>query len=393
MNILLVHNSYQQPGGEDRVFQMEADLLRSHSHTVFLHRSHNDDVAQSGRAALFAKTIWNRQSYADLRRIIRENKIDLVHLHNTFPLISPSAYYAAGAEHIPVVQTLHNYRLLCPAATLYRDGAVCETCVGKSITLPAVFHSCYRGNKAASFASTAMLAAHRAVGTWQRKVSAYIALTHFAREKFIEGGLPEGKIRVKPNFIDPDPGVGPGAGNYALFLGRLTPEKGVRTLLNAWKIINGAMLLEIAGEGPLADETRAAAAQIPNVFLQGWLPRTHLQDMIRNAAVVIVPSEWYEPFGLAIAEAFAAGIPVIASRLGSLATMIRHRETGLLFEAGNAADLAGQVQWFLSNPNQVPAMRANARREFEANYTGERNYQLLMSIYSDAHKNRDAGTN
>lgn len=391
MNILLVHNSYQQPGGEDRVFQMEADLLRSHSHAVLLHRSHNDDVAQSGRVALFAKTIWNQQSYAELRRIIRENKIDLVHLHNTFPLISPSAYYAAAAERVPVVQTLHNYRLLCPAATLYRDGSVCETCIGKSITLPAVLHSCYRGSKAASFASTAMLAVHRGAGTWQRKVSTYIALTDFAREKFIEGGLPGGKIRVKPNFVDPDPGMGPGGGNYALFMGRLTPEKGVRTLLYAWKILDRAIPLEIAGEGPLADETRAAVAQIPNVSLRGWLPRTHLQEMIRNAAVVVVPSEWYEPFGLTIAEAFAAGVPVIASRLGSLAAMIRHRETGLLFEPGNAADLAAQVRWFLSNPNELPPMRAKARREFETNYTGERNYQLLMSIYSDAKKGRDAG--
>ncbi|HEX6545277.1 MAG TPA: glycosyltransferase family 4 protein [Bryobacteraceae bacterium] len=391
MNILLVHNSYQQPGGEDRVFQMEADLLRSHSHRVILYQSHNDDVSRSGRAVLFAKTIWNRQSYSELRRVIRDKKIDLVHLHNTFPLISPSAYYAAAAERVPVVQTLHNYRLLCPAATLYRDGRICEACVGQSIALPAVLHSCYRASRSASFASTAMLASHRVAGTWQHKVSTYIALTDFAREKFIEGGLPEARIRVKPNFIDPDPGVGPGTGKYALFMGRLTPEKGVRTLLEAWKILHGAMPLEIAGEGPLVGETRAAAAQIPNVFLRGWMPRQHLQEMIRQAAVVIVPSEWYEPFGLTIAEAFAAGVPVIASRLGSLTSMVRHRETGLLFEAGRAADLAAQVRWLLSNPDESPAMRVNARREFEENYTGERNYQLLMSIYSDAQKDRDAG--
>ncbi|HXE11191.1 MAG TPA: glycosyltransferase [Bryobacteraceae bacterium] len=369
---------------------MEADLLRSHSHRVIPYQSHNDDVASSGRAALFAKTIWNRQSYSELRRVIRENEIDLVHLHNTFPLISPSACYAAAAERVPVVQTLHNYRLLCPAATLYREGRICETCVGKSITLPAVLHSCYRGSKAASFASTAMLASHRLAGTWQHKVSAYIALTDFAREKFIEGGLPGGKIRVKPNFIHPDPGIGPGAGKYALFMGRLTPEKGVRTLLDAWKILDGAMPLEIAGDGLLAQETRAAAAQIPNISLRGWLPREHLQEMILNAAVVIVPSEWYEPFGLTIAEAFAAGVPVIASRLGSLAAMIRHRETGLVFEPGSAADLAAQARWLLSNPNELPAMRVNARREFEENYTGERNYQLLMNIYRDVQKGRDA---
>ena len=367
---------------------MEADLLRSHSHCVFLYQSHNDDVANCGRATLFAKTIWNRKAYGELRRIIRENKIDIVHLHNTFPLISPSANYAAAAEGVPVVQTLHNYRLLCPAATLYRDGKICEICVRKPIALPAVIHSCYRGSKAASFASTAMLATHRGAGTWRHKVSSYIALTEFAREKFIEGGFPGERIRVKPNFVHPDPGLGSGDGNYALFIGRLTPEKGIRTLLAAWRILDGVMPLQIAGDGPLADEIGNAAGNIPNVSWRGWLSRSDLQNALQNAAVVVVPSEWYEPFGLTIAEAFAVGVPVIASRLGSLASMIRHRETGLLFTSGDAADLAVQVRWLLSNPNEAVAMRTEARREYEKNYTSEINYELLMNIYREAQQNR-----
>jgi glycosyltransferase involved in cell wall biosynthesis len=316
----------------------------------------------------------------------------MVHLHNTFPLISPAAYYAAAAEGAPVVQTLHNYRLLCPAATLYRAQTVCEDCVGKPVAWPAVLHSCYRGSKPASFASASMLALHRGAGTWNHKVSTYIALTEFARRKFIEAGFPSDKIAVKPNFIDPDPGPGKTqAGSYALFMGRLTPEKGIRTLLNAWRILEGAMPLWIAGNGPMADEVRASAASIHNVKYDGWLSRDQLLETIRNAAFVVVPSEWYEPFGLTVVEAFASGIPVVASRLGSLASMVTHKETGLLFEAGNAADLAAQVRWFLANRDAGRAMRAMARLDYEHNYTGGTNYELLMNIYQQAKDSRGRG--
>jgi glycosyltransferase involved in cell wall biosynthesis len=307
-----------------------------------------------------------------------------MHVHNTFPLISPAAYYAASAENVPVVQTLHNYRFFCPAATLYRDGSVCESCLRKTVTWPAVLHSCYRGSKPATAASTALIAIHRTAGTWKTKVAAYIALTEFARRKYIEGGLPANKIHVKPNFLDHDPGMVSGEGNFALFAGRLTEDKGILTLIKAWNHFGISMPLEIAGEGPLAAQVSEASQQNPKIRWHGWMTRDRLLEKLRTAAVLIVPSEWYEPFGLTIVEAFASGVPVVASRLGSMASMVEHRRTGLLFRPGDAADLADQVGWCLGHESEIQEMRHRARLEFEQKYTSEPNYQRLMAIYDEA---------
>ncbi len=392
MNILLVHNSYQQPGGEDQVFAMEGALLESHGHRVVRHQAHNDAVKHRGGLVLLAQTVWNRKAYADLRRAIRDNHIDLMHVHNTFPLISPAAYYAAAAEKVPVVQTLHNYRLFCPAATLYREGGVCESCLGKTVTWPAVVHSCYRGSKPASAVSTALIAIHRTARTWNSKVAAFIALTDFARRKYIQGGLPASKIHVKPNFLDHDPGMVSAVGTFALFAGRLTEDKGILTLLKAWKEPGLSMPLEIAGDGPLAPQVEEAATENPNIRWHGWITRDRLLEKLRTAAVLIVPSEWYEPFGLTIVEAFASGIPVVASRLGSIASMVAHQKTGLLFQPGDAADLAAQIGWYRDHPSEMREMRYRARREYEQKYTSERNYHRLMAIYDEVLRRNSYGS-
>ncbi|MGA8599740.1 MAG: glycosyltransferase family 4 protein [Bryobacteraceae bacterium] len=384
MNVLVVHNSYQQPGGEDQVFEMEAKLLESHGHRVVRFHTHNDQVKGLSAAGLFATTIWNNQAYREIKRVLRENDVDIMHVHNTFPLISPAAYYAASRERVPVVQTLHNYRLFCPAATFYRDGSVCESCLGKAVTWPAVIHSCYRGSKPATVASTALIAIHRAAGTWKTKVSAYIALTDFARQKFIEGGLPAARIHVKPNFLDHDPGMASGKGRFALFAGRLTEDKGILTLIKAWERPGASMPLEIAGDGPLAPQVSEAARRNPNIRWHGWITRDHLLEKLRTAGTLVVPSEWHEPFGLTIVEAFASGIPVVASRLGSIASMLEHRRTGLLFQPGDAADLATQVGWYADHPAEIEDMRRRARIEYERKYTSEGNYRQLMAIYNKA---------
>ena len=219
MRILQVHNFYQQPGGEDRVFEAEYDLLTAHGQQVKQYTAHNNslDGSLGGAAgAAAARTIWNHSTYRSIRQLIRSESINLVHAHNTFPIVSPSVYYAASAERIPIVQTLHNYRLLCPAATFFRNGAVCEQCLGRTIPYPAVKNRCYRGSAGASAAAAAMLTAHRAAGTWRSKIDAYIALTTFSKNKFVEGGLPSERIHVKPGFLE-DPGIGAGDGGYALF--------------------------------------------------------------------------------------------------------------------------------------------------------------------------------
>jgi glycosyltransferase involved in cell wall biosynthesis len=384
MKILSVHNSYQNPGGEDQVFAQETDLLRSHGHEVLLYRASNDQVKGKNRLVLLGDTIWNKQIHAELRALIHRETPDIVHVHNTFPVISPAVYYAANEEGIPVVQTLHNYRMLCPAATLFRDGHVCEECLGKRIPWPGVVHACYRGSRLTTAAAAAMLATHNYKETWSKTVSAYIALTDFARNKFIQGGFPEEKIFIKPNYLQSDPRPGEGRGNYAFFVGRLTPEKGIETMLAAWKEIGHELPLQMAGDGPLAPEVQKASREMESVTWLKYLPRAEILERMKNASVLILPSTWYEGFPMIVAEAFAAGLPVIASNLGSLSSIVDHHRTGLHFEAGQASSLVEAVRWWLAHPAEAILMRSQARLEYETRYTAEVNYQQLMQIYQAA---------
>lgn len=378
MRILLVHNYYQQPGGEDQVFSAEGLLLQQHGHDVLRFTKHNDDVRGYDALALARATLWNNGVFDELRALIREHRPNIVHFHNTFPLISPAAYYAARTEGVAVVQTLHNYRLLCPNALFLRNGRVCEDCLGKTIPLPAVLHGCYRDDRMASGAVAAMLAFHRKRGTWNRAVDVYLALTEFARSKFIEGGLPSDRISVKPNFVARDPGVGTHQGNYALFVGRLSAEKGIRTLLHAWTLLGTPIPLKIVGTGPL--ETLGAESPIGVEWI-GQRDREDVFALMQDATLLIVPSESYETFGLTIIEAFATGLPVIASQLGAAAEIVRDHETGVLFEPGNPQNLAYRVQWCLENPEITTALGNRGRQEYERKYSADRNYAMLIDAY------------
>jgi glycosyltransferase involved in cell wall biosynthesis len=381
MIILSVHNSYQQPGGEDEVFRQEAQLLEQHGHQVIRCQAHNDEVTGKSSLELLAKTIYNTDAYRRVLALIKETRPDVMHVHNTFPLLSPAVYYAAAKESVPVVQTLHNYRLLCAPGTLHRDNHVCEECIGTFSPWPAVLHGCYRGSRSASAAAAGMLTIHRLLKTYSKTVTTYIALSDFAVSKFVQAGIPKDKIVVKPNFVDPDPGRGDGPGGHCIFAGRLQPEKGILTLLNAWTQQSLPFDLEIAGDGDLAPEVAAAAERCPRIHWHGRLQKAQLHDRIKKAAAMLVPSTWYEPFGVVVAEAFAMGVPVIASKIGALASIVTHGRTGLHFTPGNADDLAAQLRWFHEHPKAALEMRDEARLEFERNYTGERNYELLFEIY------------
>jgi glycosyltransferase involved in cell wall biosynthesis len=375
-SILSVHNHYQQPGGEDQVFANEASLLEQHGHTVFRYVEHNARI-DGGTLGIGCDAVWSRKSFRSLRAAAEAGP-DVAHFHNTFPLISPSAYYAMRELGIPVVQTLHNYRLLCPASTFLRDGAACEACPESGSWLPAIRHRCYRDSLPATATVAAMLTVHRAAGTWQRMVNVYIALSEFARGKFIEGGLPPEKIRVKPNFLDTDPGRGNGEGGYALFVGRLAEEKGVRVLAQAWRRLSGIPLM-VAGKGPLD------ALEWPaDAMLLGHQSREQVFSLMHNAWVLIFPSICYECSPMTIIEALACGLPVIGSNLGSIPEYVRHRDTGLLCQPSDAEDLARQVRWAFEHPDELRAMRFAARREYEQRYTAERNYKMLTDIYAMA---------
>ena len=381
MVILLVHNYYQQLGGEDRVFEAEAALLEDKGHRILRYTVRNEQIVGMKPLVVAAGTLWNRSVYRDIRALIRKERPDVVHFHNTFPLISPSAYYAAKAEGTAVVQRLPNYRLLCPNALFLRNGRVCEDCMGHLVPWPGVLHACYRGSRAASAVVTSMLTMHKVLRTWTEMVDVYVVLTEFARQKFIQGGLPAEKIVVKPNFVYPDPGPGEGQGGYTLFVGRLSVEKGLDTLLEAGKRLGSKVRLKIVGDGPLAPQVAEAAREFPWIEWQGMMSKDQVLALMKDAQVLLFPSVWYEGFPVVIAEAYAVGLPVIGSKLGSMCSLIEPGRTGLFFRAGDPEDLAAQVDWALGHPVELARMRQEARQEFEAKYTATQNYENLIDIY------------
>ena len=388
MKILIAHNYYQQAGGERAVFEQERQILERAGHKVIAFVRRNEEIVDYGawlKLTLGLRTIWAWDSYRELLALLRREKPDVAHFHNTFPLISPAAYYACREAGVPVVQTLHNYRLLCPAAIYYRDGKVCEDCTEHSLW-QGLWHACYRGSATATAATALALAVHRRLGTWTKMVDCYIALTEFSRRKFIEGGLPGEKIFVKPNFVCPDPGGPIDHGQYALFVGRLSPEKRVLTVLAAWRLLHHDIPLLIIGGGPqLAEvETKVARLALHSVHVKGSWGRQQTLAAMHRARFLVFASEWYENFPMAIVEAFACGVPVVASRLGAMREIMQDGVTGLHFEAGKITDLAAKVEWAWAHPEEMAAMGTAARAEYEAKYTPERNYEQLMEIYRRA---------
>jgi glycosyltransferase involved in cell wall biosynthesis len=388
VRILLVHNHYQQRGGEDVVFELERNLLLSRGHIVETVVRDSQTIGGSGGmgpARVAVRGIWSRDSYRSMRLALERGRADVVHVHNTFPLLSPSVFDACRAARVPVVATLHNYRLACVNGLLFRAGGPCEKCLGRSAPWPGVWHACYRGSRAASAAVGAMLAVHNLRGTFTRIVSRYIALTDFARSVFIRAGLPEGRISVKPNTLAHDPGRRTGNGDYLLFVGRLSEEKGVRCLLNSWRRLNGVPL-KVIGDGPLAGwvDTYCREVGIQQVEKLGAQPAATVAKMMEGAKALILPSLCYEGFPMTALEAFARGVPVIASGVGALQEIVRHRSTGLLFRAGDERELAAAVTWVWEHTHEVAVMGDCARQEFVAKYSAERNYGRLMEIYEQA---------
>lgn len=385
MKILLGHTYYMQRGGEDCCYEEERDYLRAHGHDVVEYVRHNEDMTRLGSLAAAATTLWNRQAAREVGELIAAERPDVVHLTNTFPLISPAVCYAAQRAGVPVVHALQNYRWLCANGYLMRDGGPCEDCLTSRLPWQAVKHRCYRDSAAASAAVVAMQVVHRRLGNWLSKVDAFFAPTEFARQRFIAGGFPAERVHVKCNFVDPDPGVGTGDGDYVAFVGRLSPEKGIGTLLAAWASDAALPPLVIVGDGPLRDTVAKAAVQDARIQWRGHLPLAEVHGVVGRAKALAMTSLWYETFGRTMAEAFAAGTPVIASRLGAMTELVDDGRTGWHFATGDAADLAAEVRQLAGTPpEKLQSMRSAARAEYETHFTAERNYARLMEIYAAA---------
>ena len=385
LRVLVAHNAYQLPGGEDGVVAAEVDMLRSQGHEVeTLFRSNIDIPVDNSAARMRAARdcIWSPTSAEAMHAAIRHFKPDVVHVHNTLAALSPSIYWAAAQCKVPVVQTLHNFRLACPQAMFLRQGRVCQDCLGR-VPLPGVVHGCYRDSRAQTLAVAAMLVTHRALGTWANKVARYIVLSKFCRDIFVRAGIPERKICIKPNFartplaqvpVDKTRQKG-----HFLFVGRLSEEKGVAVLAQAMRLAPGLQCV-VVGDGP----AKATLEGIPGIAMTGWLDSAGVSLHMNCALALIVPSICLESFPLSPLEAFSYGVPVIASRIGSLPEIVEDGKTGMLCEPTDAADLRSKMQWILGHRDEVLSMGKAAHASYEARFSALHNYQQLIEIYSDA---------
>ena len=390
MKILVLHNRYHYRGGEDTVVDLETSHLVARGHDVLLKTVLNDDIsglASKVRTMFEVAGSWAAESRVD--RWISEFEPDVVHVHNFFPRLSPSAHLAAARMGIAVVQTLHNFRLLCAGALLMRDGQICEDCLG-GMAWPALRHRCYRGSLPGTGAVVAMQRATTGSDRWLRSVDRFIALTEFGRDKFIAGGLPAEKIAVKPNFVASSDVPRPLAerSGGAIFVGRLSSEKGALDLVRAWRNLP-EIPLDVIGDGPDLDQLRNEAP--PNVRLIGRMPYADTQEAIGNARVLVFPSRWYETFGMTLVEAMAAGTPIVAARLGAAEAILKDRPFARLYTPGDATALVSAVRDLVND--QGNHARA-ARETYLSLYSPEQNMVQLEAIYADAIRQRKrAGDN
>ncbi|MGB8337960.1 MAG: glycosyltransferase family 4 protein [Burkholderiales bacterium] len=388
MNILLSHCFYRSsaPSGEDAVYRNERALLELHGHTIMPLERFNDDIDDSTLAAkisLARGTVWSKSSYDAVTELIQAKRPDIAHFHNTFPQLSPSVYAACQDNDVPVVQSLHNFRLVCANGLLLRNGKPCEDCLAGGV-INAIRHRCYRDSLPATSTLVWMQVSNRRRGLYTEKVNRYIVPSKFAIPRLIKGGLPENRLATKPNFL-PNPPVFSGEREgFAVFVGRLTAEKGAHTLIEAWKKLPG-LSLKILGDGkmrPMLEQTVREYSL--DVEFLGYRPRVEVMHVVARAALQILPSECYEGFPMALLEAFASGTPVLVSRLGSLDELVVEGETGYKFDVGNADSLAQMTRQLMGQPAQLSRLGHRAREVFEENYTPDRNYEQLMAIYRDA---------
>jgi glycosyltransferase involved in cell wall biosynthesis len=392
MKVLQVHNEYQFLGGEEAVLEAEYQMLTQHGHEVQQWIVSSSALKQADfltKVGVSLRSIWSADSYQQMQQKLQTFQPDVVHVHNTIPLLTPSIYAACQRAQIPVIQTLHNYKLICPGSNLYRNQQICELCVGKGFTYPALVHGCYRRDRLSTLFAVSGLTFNRARGTYRHDIDCYIALTEFARHKLIEGGLAPDQIKVKPNFVTDDLKVGSHTGDYALFAGRLIPQKGIKTLIAAWQLLDKKIPLKVVGRGDLAS---CFEADLPGVEYLGVVPRSQVLELMQQAKLLIFPSEWYEGFPMTIVEAFAAGLPVVASQLGSMAEIVRDGESGWHFQPGDPQDLARVVQLAWSDPGELQRRGLLARQQYEQDYSVEKNYQILSQIYQTAIASKQRST-
>lgn len=399
--ILQVHNFYQIPGGEDVVARNEKRLLEEHGHKVYTYYRTNKELGERGilgKLMLPFTAVYSFRTVREVKRLIKEEQIDIVHVHNTLTMVSPSVFYAAFQCNVPVVQTLHNFRMLCPAGSFFRDNVICEECVSGGLKC-AVKHKCYRNSTAQTIVSAMILKIHRMLGTY-RRVN-FICLTEFNRNKLLESldseKVPESKkivdasrVYIKPNFTFAE-GLAPSESQeseeYFLFAGRVEALKGVDIAIKAFEKIPDKQLY-IAGTGPMMEEMQEYVQErnLKNIKFLGYLQKEEMSERFYHAKAVIMTSQCYEAFAMTIAEAYSYGVPVIAGRVGNMEGMVKEGITGVKFQYDSAKDLAKKVREF--ETLDLKMLKENAREFYQERLRPEDNYQKLIAIYEDILKRR-----
>ena len=397
MKILQIHNFYQIPGGEDSVVKAERSLLESRGHVVIPYYKHNNTIKAYGlseKIRFLCDALYSNKTVSELRRIAKDEMPDVAHIHNVFPLISPSAYYAFRSFNIPIVQTIHNYRFLCPSATFYKKKSICRSCI-RGNTLHCFFSRCYKGSFILSALYSVLFLVHRHAGTFRNNVDLFIALNNFTKNLFINCGFPDEKIMIVRNFLPNSQFEQlPEKESYAVYIGRLSQEKGLWTLLSAVKKVNG-LRIKILGIGELEQRLRDYVKQneMTQVEFKGFVFGPDKMDILRKAVFSIVPSEWYESFGIVVLESFAAGTPVIASNIGGLPELVDDGKSGLLFRPGDADDLAEKMGKMLRDPGKTREMGLYARGQVEQKYNQQTHYEELLDVYNAAIGNEKGACN
>ena len=384
MKILVAHNNYLLPGGEDAVVRSEVAMLKQFGEEVLLYDRNNKEI-ESASISRKIQYIWelggSPRTYREIRSLIKGFRPDVAHFHNIFFSITPSAYQACKDEGVPVVQSQHNFRLLCSNALFYRDNKVCEDCLGKNL-IPGIYHRCYKNSFWASYFLSRMLQRHWQRGTWLNMVDSYVVAAEFTRQKYIQGGIPADKIFVKPNFFDQAlPESQEKQNDYVLYVGRLSEEKGVDVLINAWRFLEG-IPLKIMGQGVQEEQLKGLARGIKDIDFVGYVSQDEYHHYMSGARVIVLPSLCYESFPRVFVEACAYWIPAVASRLGSLQELVKDGENGLTFDPGNPHDLAQKMRHILNDENEWKRMREKALESYRIKYTPQKNYEMLKDIYN-----------
>jgi glycosyltransferase involved in cell wall biosynthesis len=385
MRVLQLHNHHASLGGAMEVLAHEGELLTEAGHEVEQYTLPATQELGLSPLRAGAKAVWNREAARCVDRLIASFRPDVVHVHTPFPLLSPVVFRVAHKRHVPAVTTLHSYRYSCVAGTCWRDGHICEDCVGSTLRLPGIRHRCYHDSAAGSAALTLSLDLHRALGTFSRDVARYLTLTDFSRRLLIRDGYPADRITVKPNSV-PDPGFRPAAQpdeRLVVFAGRLIDIKGVTTLLEAWASVPAGMTLVIAGDGDLRHLVEERAAVDSSVRFVGWVPEAEVLSLMGRAEVVVVPSEWYEGLPLVILRSLAVGTPVLVSDLENFCEDVEIDGAGWSFEVQNPASLAAKLGDIVTDPGRAAAMRTAARASYDRRYAPGVDIARLEAIYRD----------